>query len=91
MAEEFRLDQIARDRGHVDGDERTVAALAVIVKGAGHEFLAGAALAGDHEREVRLHETGKHPVDFLHGGRAADQRHSVLLVVFQLRCLLLGF
>ena len=37
------LDQLARDRRHVDGDEGAVAALAVFVQRAGDEFLAGAA------------------------------------------------
>jgi hypothetical protein len=45
VAEQFALDQIARDRRHVDGHERPVAALAVIVQRARHQFLAGAGLA----------------------------------------------
>ena len=89
VTEKFRLDEVARDGCHVDGDERPIAALAVIVKRAGHKFLAGAALAGDHQRQIRLHETGEHAVDFLHGGRATDQWHAVLLVILQLRRLLL--
>ena len=42
VAEQFALDQFARDRRHVDGDERPVAPLAVIVQRARHQFLAGA-------------------------------------------------
>ena len=74
MAEEFAFDQFARNGGHVDGNEGTVAAAAVVVQRAGDEFLAGAAFAGDHHREVGLHQAGQHTVDVLHGGRAADQR-----------------
>ena len=75
VAEQFGLDQVARDRRHVDGDERAVAALAVIVQRARDQFLAGAGLAGDHHREVGLHQPRQHAVDVLHGRRAADQRH----------------
>ena len=89
MAEKFRFDEVARDGCHVDGDERPIAALAVIVQCARNQLLAGAALAGDHQREVRLHETSEHAVDFLHGRRATNQRHTVLLVILQLRRLLL--
>jgi hypothetical protein len=48
MAEQLRFDQLARDRRHVDGDERPLAALAVIVQRAGNQLLAGAGFAGDH-------------------------------------------
>ena len=44
MAEQFGLDEVARDRGHVDRDEGTVAALAVIVQCARHQLLAGAGI-----------------------------------------------
>ena len=77
MAEQFGFDEVARDRRHVDGDERTVAALAVVMERAGDQFLAGAGLAGDHHREVGLHQPRQHPVDFLHRRRAADQRDRI--------------
>ena len=77
MAEQFRFDEIARDRRHVDGDERAVAPLAVIVQRARHQFLAGAGLAGDHHGEVGLHQPRQHAVDFLHRRRAADQRNRI--------------
>ena len=79
VAEQLALDQVARDRRHVDGDERAVPALAVVVQGAGDELLAGAGLAGDHHREVGLHQPGERPVDLLHGRRAADQRDVLAL------------
>ena len=43
----------------------------------GDQLLAGAGLAGDHHRQVGLHQPGKGPVDLLHGRRAADQRDLV--------------
>ena len=58
-----------------------VAALAVVVQGAGDQFLAGAGFAGDHHRQVGLHQAGEHAVDVLHRRRAADQRHVVGRVV----------
>ena len=81
VPEQFRLDQVARDGGHVDGDERAVAALAEIVQRARHQFLAGAALAGDHHREVGLHQARQRAVDVLHGRRATDQRHGLARLV----------
>ena len=42
VAEQLALDQLARDRRHVDRDERPAAPLAVIVQRAGDQLLAGA-------------------------------------------------
>ena len=75
VAEQFAFDQVARDRGHVDGDERAAFALAVIVQRARDEFLAGARFAGDHHRQVGLHQPGERTEDVLHRRRAADERH----------------
>ena len=77
MAEQFGFDQIARDGRHVDGNERPVAPLAVVVQRARHQLLAGAGLAGNHHGEIGLHQPRQHPVDFLHRRRAADQRYRV--------------
>ena len=41
------------------------------------QFLAGTRLAGDHHREVGLHQAREHAVDFLHCRRAPDQRDCV--------------
>ena len=59
------------------GDEGALLALAVIVQGARDQFLAGAGFAGDHHREIGLHQPRQRAVDFLHGRRAADQRHAL--------------
>ena len=74
VAEQLGFDEVARDRRHVDGDERPLPALAVIVQGARDELLAGAGFAGDHHGEVGRHQAGERAVDLLHGGRAADER-----------------
>ena len=79
MPEQFGLDQVARNRRHVDGDERTVGALAEVMQRAGDQFLAGARFARDHDREIGLHQPRQHAVDVLHGRRSADQRNAVVL------------
>ena len=83
VAEQLALDQLARDRGHVDRDERPGAALAEIVQRAGDQLLAGAALAGDHDRQVGAHQPGDRAVDLLHRRRAADQRQLLLGIVLR--------
>ena len=52
VAEEFALEQFARNGGAVDADQRPVAALAGFMDGAGDQLLAGARLAVDHHRGV---------------------------------------
>jgi len=74
MTKQFRLDEVARNSRHVDGDERSGAPLAIVVQRARHQLFAGAGFAADHHREIRLHQSRQHPVDFLHRRRAPDQR-----------------
>ena len=73
VAEQLALQQRLGNGGAVDGDERLVGAVAVLVEGAGDEFLAGAGLAADQHRD----RGGGHPADFLvdvlHGAAAADE------------------
>ena len=78
VAEQLALDQLARDRRHVDGNEGAVAPAAVVVQGARHQFLAGTAFAVDHHREVGRGEPGDGAVDLLHRRTAADQRQFIL-------------
>ena len=80
VAEQFALDEVARNRRHVDGDERAFLALAVIVQRAGHQLLAGAGLAGDQHGEVGLHQPRERAIDLLHRRRAADERHALDLL-----------
>ncbi len=78
VAEQLGLDQFARDRRHVDRDERSLAPLAVIVQRTRDQFLAGPGLAGDHDGQVGAHQPRQHPVDVLHGGGTADQGQRVV-------------
>ena len=52
VAEHFAFDKSFRDSGGVDRDERLVLPVAEIVDSACDKFLAGAALAGNHDRDV---------------------------------------
>ncbi len=74
VAEELALDQRGGEGGDVDGDEGRPLARPVIVDGAGHQLLAGAALAGDEHRDGR----GGGPADRLphpeHARALADER-----------------
>jgi hypothetical protein len=91
VAEEFRFDQVARDGGHVDGHERPVAPLAVVMQRAGDQFLAGTRFARDHQRQIGLHEACQDAIDLLHRRGTADERHAVLHVVVETGRLLLRF
>ncbi len=82
VAEKLALDQVARDRRHVDRDERPALALAVVMQGARDQLLARAGLARDHHGQVRLHQSREHAKDVLHRGRTADDRHDLARGVF---------
>ena len=58
-----------------------LAPLSIVVEGARHEFLPGSGLAGDHDREVGLHQSREGTVDLLHRRRTADQGNIVLLII----------
>jgi hypothetical protein len=45
VPEQFRFDQVARDRSHVDRNEGAAAAAAILVQRARYQFLAGARFA----------------------------------------------
>ena len=45
MAEEFAFDQVAGDGGHIDGHERTMTALAMVMQDASDQLFAGAGLS----------------------------------------------
>src|SRR5262249_53334119 len=53
VAEELAFDEVAGDGGAVEGDEGLVGAGGVGMNGAGDDFLAGAALAGDEDVDGR--------------------------------------
>ena len=75
VAEEFALDKIARNGGHVDGHEWSALALAVVVQRPRDQFLAGAGLARNHDREIGLHQPRQNPKNVLHRRGAPDDRH----------------
>ena len=77
VPEQFGLDQLARDRRHVDRNERCPPARPHVVDRARDQFLAGPALAEDHHRQRRRHDTRDRAVDFLHRRRAPDQWHVI--------------
>ena len=54
MAKEVALEQVPRDGGAVERDERLAAAVGEVVDGAGENFLPGAALAGDEDVDFRF-------------------------------------
>ena len=53
VAEHLALEQLGRDRSHVDRDERPVGARAQAMGRACKELLTGAGLAGDQDRQGR--------------------------------------
>ena len=61
VAEQLALQQGLRDGGAVDGQERPGGAAAVLVEGAGDQFLARAALAGDAARSRPGRRRGRWP------------------------------
>jgi hypothetical protein len=74
VPEQLGLDQGLGQRPAVDDDERLAPAAAALVQHPRHQFLAGAALAGDQGRHLagahRLH----HVQDASDGGRLPDDR-----------------
>ena len=81
VAEELTLDQILGDGGAVDRHIRFGGPVAVPVQAAGDQLLAGAALAGDHDRGVAGGELADDLENLLHGGRGTDNALLVLLGV----------
>ena len=73
MAEQLAVGQLARSAGAVVGQEHTAAPRRAGVNGAGDEILAGAAFAGDENREVVALHALNLLGDTLHGGAGADE------------------
>ena len=72
MPEEFGLDQFVRNGGHVQRDEGHVRPRRVAVQCLGDEFLAGAGLTVDEDRDVRIRQTADSAEDLLHSGCLPD-------------------
>ena len=73
VAEQLALDQVFGQRAAIDGDERHVASRALVVHGAGHQFLAGAGFAADQHGGVRGGDFRDQLADALHRQAVADQ------------------
>ena len=78
VTEQLALEEIFRNGRAIDGEERPVVPRAVLMDGVGHEFFAGAAFAGDHDRGVAVRDAPDHLEHFLHGRRLADDAVLVL-------------
>jgi len=68
-----RLPGACRQSGAIDGHERLVASSAALMEGAGHEFLAGPALAGDEHRGIGVGNLCQLVVQFLHRGTLPEE------------------
>ena len=73
VTEQLGLEQLARDRAAVDGDERPVAARRLVMHGARDDFLAGAGLAGDEHRGLVRGHLLDHAAHAPDGGRVAGR------------------
>src|SRR5207244_156110 len=72
VAEELALEQLARQRRAVDGDERLGPARPRLVHVACDELLAGAALAFEEDRRSAAGHAGRDREHALQGRRARD-------------------
>ena len=73
VAEELRLEERLGEGAAVQGHEGMALARAAGVEGAGHQLLAGAALAGDEHRGGAVGHRVDHPRHLAHGRGVAHQ------------------
>ena len=73
VAEKLAFDEVFRNGGAIDFDERGVGARALAVKGAGHQFLAGAAFARDQHGGLGAGDLADQLAQILHGRALAQQ------------------
>ena len=72
VAEQFAFDEGGDERTAIDGDEGAAGHGTAEVQGAGDEFLAGAAFAGNEDGGARVFEAGDEAEDILNAGGIAD-------------------
>ena len=72
VAEQLALEQVLRDRGGVDGDERAARARAVLVQRTRDQLLARARLAGDEHGDDALAQAADGAEHVLHRGGLAE-------------------
>src|SRR5439155_5934876 len=87
VAEHLALEQLCRDRPHVDRDEGPIGAWAQTVGGPREELLAGARLAGQEDRQDRARGLLEVAKECQHRGVAGDDAEPLALT---LQALLLG-
>jgi hypothetical protein len=80
VPEQLRLDQLARDRRHVDRDERRRPPPAELVDRARDQLLASPRLARDQHRQIVRDHPRDDAIDLLHRRRAPDQRQLRIVV-----------
>ena len=73
VTEEFAFQEISGNGSAVDGDERLGGATAVLIDGAGDEFLAGAGLAENKDGDGGVGDATDAFVNFLHRFAIADE------------------
>ncbi len=72
VSEQLRFEQVFRNRRGVDRDERLRRARAVTMQRARHQFLAGARIAGNQHRRMRLRQPADDAEHFLHRRRLTE-------------------
>src|SRR6185503_20842048 len=72
MTEEFALEQSLWNRRAIDGDERFVGSIAVLVERARHQFLPRAGGSADKHGDRRRGHASNFFVNSLHGPAVAD-------------------
>ena len=77
VPEEFALQQRVRDGRAIDGDERLVRPVAVLVNRPRDQFLAGAGRAADEDSRGRGGHAADFLVDRLHGAAVADDGRAI--------------
>jgi hypothetical protein len=73
VSEQFAFQQVFRNGRAIDGDERGFTAVTVLVDGACDQFLAGAGLAANEDRDGLGGDASDFLAHVLHGAAGADQ------------------
>ncbi len=77
MTEQFAFEEVARNRRHVERDERHLCTRAVLVQGARDDLLAAARFSGQQHRHIRLRQAADRAKHFLHRRRLSQNFRDV--------------
>ncbi len=80
VAEEFAFDEVFGNGGAIELDERGGGALALAIQGAGDQFLAGAAFAGDEDGGLGAGDFADELAQVFHRGALAEQFVAALVL-----------